>query len=205
MAGYLISFEGIDGSGKTTQIQMLADWLKEQKIPYITTLEPGGTPLGYHLRELLLHTNKPVSLLAESYLYQADRAEHFEVVVLPALQRGEIVLTDRCLDSSYVYQFEVGEEFIRHLNGKSVQKRYPDLTFFLDIDPPTAMQRVENRVRRDISDEFFLMRVQRRDHLRMRYFQAAYQNKERFKTIDANNSIEYIHSEIKHHLNELLK
>src|SRR6266496_4558326 len=103
--GRLIAFEGLDGSGKTTQMDLLGRWLKLQGIPYIRTREPGGTPLGKEVRQLLL--NRPdlaITPLAEAFLFQADRAQHFESLILPALANGTLVITDRCLDSSIAYQ-----------------------------------------------------------------------------------------------------
>ncbi|HLG74858.1 MAG TPA: dTMP kinase, partial [Ktedonobacteraceae bacterium] len=103
--GYLISFEGLDGAGKTTQMDLLADWLQARGIKYIRTREPGGTPLGVEIRRLLFHHPElTITPLAEAFLFQADRAQHFATVVLPALEQGTLVLSDRCFDSSIAYQ-----------------------------------------------------------------------------------------------------
>ena len=96
--GYLISFEGLDGAGKTTQMDMLGRWLEEQEIAYIRTREPGGTPLGSEIRRLLFHHPElTITPLAETFLFQADRAQHFATLVFPALAAGTLVITDRLL------------------------------------------------------------------------------------------------------------
>ena len=103
--GRLISFEGLDGAGKTTQMQWLEQWLTQRHIPYLRTREPGGTPLGVEIRHLLFGRPDPViAPLTEAFLFQADRAQHFSTVILPALEAGTLVLTDRCFDSSIAYQ-----------------------------------------------------------------------------------------------------
>ncbi|MDQ6644268.1 MAG: dTMP kinase, partial [Chloroflexota bacterium] len=103
--GRLISFEGLDGAGKTTQMQLLEQWLISRNLPYLRTREPGGTPLGVEIRHLLL--NRPdlaITPLAEAFLFQADRAQHFTNVILPTLAAGKLVITDRCFDASIAYQ-----------------------------------------------------------------------------------------------------
>src|SRR5581483_7522086 len=103
--GYLISFEGLDGAGKTTQMELLARWLDAAQQPYIRTREPGGTPLGGEIRQLLFHRpDLTITPLAEAFLFQADRAQHFSTLVLPYLEAGSLVITDRCFDSSIAYQ-----------------------------------------------------------------------------------------------------
>src|SRR5436309_13023555 len=103
----LISFEGVDGAGKTTQIDMLEHWLKSRRISFVRTKEPGGTPLGAEIRHLLL--NRPdlastITPLTETFLFQADRAQHFADVVLPALEEGMLVISDRFFDANIAYQ-----------------------------------------------------------------------------------------------------
>ena len=103
--GYLISFEGLDGAGKTTQVELLERWFRERSLSYIRTREPGGTPLGVEIRNLLFSRSDLVlTALAEAFLFQADRAQHFATVILPALAQGNHVITDRCFDSSIAYQ-----------------------------------------------------------------------------------------------------
>jgi len=143
--GRLISFEGLDGAGKTTQMRLLEQWLQARSISYIRTLEPGGTPLGTEIRQLVL--NRPelaIVPLAESFLFQADRAQHFATLVIPALQEGKLVITDRCYDASIVYQGYargVGVELVEHLSMLATQGVQPDLTILLDLDPSQVHSR----------------------------------------------------------------
>ena len=142
--GRLISFEGLDGAGKTTQIDLLESWLKSHHIPYLRTREPGGTPIGEEIREIVL--NRPgINRLTETYLFQADRAEHFATKVLPALRAGIHVITDRCYDASIAYQgYARGEDlkFIEELSLRSTQGYVPDLTILLDLKPSQVHKRV---------------------------------------------------------------
>ena len=153
--GRLISFEGLDGAGKTTQLELLEDWLKAHHISYVRTREPGGTPLGVEVRNLLL--NRPelgITPLAETFLFQADRAQHFAKGVLPALEEGKLVITDRSLDASIAYQGfarGVGEELVEDLSLIATQQRVPDLTILLDLNPVRVHMRTD--VTRDQVDE----------------------------------------------------
>lgn len=145
--GKLISFEGLDGAGKTTQIEMLTRWLAERRVPYISTREPGGTPLGLELRSLLFErADLDITPLAEAFLFQADRAQHFSKLVLPALEAGTLVVTDRCFDASIAYQGfarNVGPELVAQLSMIATQGHIPDLTILLDLDPGDVHQRTD--------------------------------------------------------------
>ena len=146
-SGKLISFEGLDGAGKTTQMELLGRWLDARQVPYVRTREPGGTPLGVEVRHLLL--NRPelaITPLAEVFLFQADRAQHFATVVIPALEAGKLVITDRCLDASIAYQGfgrGVGAELVERLSLLATQNRVPDLTILLDLDPAQVHTRTD--------------------------------------------------------------
>ncbi|HEX6484537.1 MAG TPA: dTMP kinase [Ktedonobacteraceae bacterium] len=146
--GRLISFEGVDGAGKTTQIELLENWLKSRQVSYVRTREPGGTPLGAEIRHLLL--NRPdlshtITPLTETFLFQADRAQHFTDVVLPALKEGKLVITDRFFDASIAYQGYAGGvdvKLIEDLSLIATQGRVPDLTILLDLNPSQVHKRV---------------------------------------------------------------
>lgn len=143
--GLLITIEGIDGSGKTTLIQNIAKQLELQKIPLVTTKEPGGTQLGQQLRTILQHQPVPVCSKAEFLLFAADRAQHFDQMIVPTLARGIMVLSDRMGDSSIVYQgYGRGLEIplIKTINAWAMQGIRPDITFYLRIDPQEAERRV---------------------------------------------------------------
>ena len=199
--GRLISFEGLDGAGKTTQMELLERWLQSQGIAYVRTREPGGTPLGVEIRHLVL--NRPelaITPLAEVFLFQADRAQHFAVLVIPALDEGKLVITDRCFDASIAYQGYargVGVELIERLSLLATRGIKPDLTILLDLDPSQVHQRTddasgqrEERTRFDAEAEDFHRRVQEGFRMLARKYP------ERIKVVDASRTVEEIHQEI---------
>lgn len=141
--GLFVSFEGGDGVGKSTQIALLAEWLEHAGEKAVVTREPGGTELGRTLRQAILHGGD-VDPRAEALLYAADRAHHVATVVRPALERGEVVVTDRYLDSSIAYQGNaraLGGEQIRRLSQWATRGLMPDVTILLDLDPEIAAAR----------------------------------------------------------------
>jgi dTMP kinase len=202
--GRLISFEGLDGAGKTTQMELLAQWLAARNIPYVRTREPGGTALGIEIRELLLHHPEySMTPLAEAFLFQADRAQHFATLVLPALQAGKLVITDRCLDASIAYQgYARGLDpaLIERLSLLATQGHVPDLTILLDLNPELVHSRTdlandesgqrEARTRFDLEAEQFHRRV------REGFLTLARSYPNRIKIVDASQSPEKIHKEI---------
>jgi len=163
MKGKFIVFEGIDGCGKTTQINEISKWLpnsclmgKDSKL--ITTREPGGSILGQKLRRLILdnnENNKPSSL-AELLLYSADRAEHVSKIILPALQKGNWVISDRFADSTLAYQGygrNISLEIIKNIETIVCQGESPDLTIFLEISPEESIYRRQNEMPDRIESE----------------------------------------------------
>jgi dTMP kinase len=143
--GFLISFEGGEGAGKTTQISRLRTRLEACDKQVVVLREPGGTPIAEQIREVVLSAkNVGIAYTAEVLLFQAARAQLYREVVLPSLEAGKIVLMDRTRDSSVVYQGIVrgfGEELIEQLNDISTKNTYPDVTFFLDVDPAEGIAR----------------------------------------------------------------
>jgi dTMP kinase len=202
--GRLISFEGLDGAGKSTQITLLERWLDAQNIVYVSTREPGGTALGVEIRQLLL--NRPdlaITPLAEALLFQADRAQHFATLVLPALHAGKLVITDRCFDASIAYQGHargVGIELVARLSMIATQGHIPDLTILLDLDPSQVHPRTdvsndqsglrEDQTRFDKEAQEFHSKV------REAFLVLARLYPERIKLIDASRSQEEIHEDI---------
>ncbi len=202
--GRLISFEGLDGAGKTTQMQLLEQWLISRNLPYVRTREPGGTPLGVEIRHLLL--NRPdlaITPLAEAFLFQADRAQHFTNVILPTLAVGKLVITDRCFDASIAYQGHargVGIELVAQLSLIATQGHIPDLTILLDLDPAQVHVRTdtandasglrEEQTRFDAEAEQFHQRV------REAFLVLARIHPDRIKVLDASRSPQQLHQQI---------
>jgi dTMP kinase len=145
VTGLFITLEGGDGSGKSTQSRLLADWLAGQGRTVLGTREPGGTPVGVLIRDIVLHHRGEVAPRAEALLYAADRAQHITTTVRPALARGEVVIQDRYLDSSVAYQGAgrvLGGAEIRDLSLWAAEGLLPDLTILLDLDETAAEQAV---------------------------------------------------------------
>jgi len=143
--GLFISFEGNDGSGKTTQIRLLSQWFSEAGREVLQFREPGGTPVGEKIRELVLdNAYSGMEPVTEMLLYAASRAQLAQAVVRPAVARGAIVILDRFVDSSYAYQGfgrQLGLDVVRAANAPAIAGLMPDLTFFLDLDADTSMAR----------------------------------------------------------------
>jgi len=211
--GCLISFEGLDGAGKTTQIDLLERWFREQSLPYRRTREPGGTPLGGEIRTLLF--NRPdltLTPLAEAFLFQADRAQHFATVILPALAEGIHVITDRCFDSSIAYQGAargVGEALVEGLSLIATQDHKPDLTLLLDLDPTNVSVRTDITrnpgSRREQQSRFDGASEQFQRNLRDAFMVLAHRYPERIKVIDASRTPEQIHQNVVGLVSELLR
>lgn len=185
--GLFITLEGGDGSGKTTQASILRDWLESEGRVVVRTREPGGTEVGVLIRDIVLHHRGEVSPRAEALLYAADRAHHIATVVRPALERGQIVIQDRYLDSSVAYQGAgrvLGRDEIRDLSLWATEGLLPDLTVLLDLDPEAA------RARLDAADKPFDRLEAERDefHARVRaeYLALAAAEPERFLVLDAS-------------------
>lgn len=143
--------EGIDGCGKTTQTDRLCDRLRQQGVAHIRTREPGGTPIGDAIRALLLDPATEMTPATEVYLYAASRAEHVRKVIRPALEQGLVVVCDRYVDASVVYQGYgmapqgMSPEFVREVNGPAISGLLPDLTVIIDIPVTLAEERLATR------------------------------------------------------------
>jgi dTMP kinase len=196
-----ITFEGIDGCGKSTQLRMLASVLRMRNLEVVTTREPGGTPLGQKLRYALLEAEGQVDPLAELLLYAADRAQHVRALVRPALSSGHIVLSDRYADSTVAYQgagrfFSQRFEpfFIDNIVALATGGLKPDLTVLFDLPVAEARERASHRTRNgrpgdrlDSEDETFHTRV------REAYLRIASDEPERVRLVNASDSIEETH------------
>ncbi len=202
--GFLISFEGLDGAGKTTQIDLFEHWLERMGISYVRTREPGGTLLGVEIRQLLFqHPELSITPLAEAFLFQADRAQHFEKLVLPALADGKVVVSDRCFDSSIAYQGVaqgVGSDVIEQLSLLATQGHTPDLTFFLDLDPMLVHTRTSKarqyQGQLEEQSRFDRESVQFHARLRQAFLTLEQAHPQRIKRIDATQAPEKIQQDI---------
>ena len=202
--GSLISFEGIEGCGKSTQIILLAERLRASKREVVISREPGATPLGSELRKLLLNPVFSPDALTELLLYLADRREHCRLVIAPAMQRGAWVLVDRYVDSTWVYQGfardEVEPSLIEKLNRFVVGDDWPKLTFVLDCPAPVGLGRARERNRETgaegVADRFEQRHLGFHESVRQGFLALAKAEKERFRVIDADREIETIHNDI---------
>ncbi|MBR1373442.1 dTMP kinase [bacterium] len=192
--GLFITFEGADGCGKTTQIELLNNYLKNKGLDTILTREPGSRGLGEKLREILLNYDGEVSSNCESFLFLADRAQHIDCVINPALKEGKIILCDRHTDSTVAYQgFGRGLDIekIKYLNDIATGSTKPDLTIVFDVDIETSMSRVGKEKDRMESAgiEFF-------NRVRNGYLKIASEEPQRVKVIDSSDTIENIHKKV---------
>lgn len=219
--GLFISFEGVDGAGKTTQTQLAHDYLQERGLRSLVTREPGGTPAGLAIRELVLHGMASFPSLAvtggsdvvdstddlaprtEALLYAADRAEHVAQVVRPALDRGDIVLCDRYLDSSVAYQAggrELSADVIRRLSLWATQDLLPTRTYLLDADPAQSEERLDHEPDRleSAGDDF-------QQNVRQEFLRLAREDPDRFLVIDASQPIDQVWQQIRKDLDALVQ
>lgn len=166
--GIFIGFEGIDGSGKTTLIAQIFKNLTDEGLSVVKTREPGGTLAGQAIRNLLQHAPVQLTPLTEAFLFAADRAEHIQTVIQPALKEGKIVLSDRTYISSLVYQAEknITQETIQEINNIALQGCLPDAIVYIDLEPEEAgkrfMQRPETRTRFEARGLAFFKNVHQR-------------------------------------------
>ena len=206
MSGLFISFEGIDGVGKSTQADLLEKYLHERGRKVLRTREPGGTELGDQIRDLLLHFKGGVSPRSEALLYAADRSHHIATKVRPALDAGTDVITDRYLDSSVAYQGAgriLGAEEVRDLSLWATQGLLPDLTVLLDLEPADAVARrnstgsAPDRLERESLDFF--------EKVRNEYLTLAGNEPNRFLVLDARGDIETLQALIRTRIDSLLE
>lgn len=208
--GHFLSFEGIDGCGKTTQIRLLENYLVSQGFPVVTTREPGGTEVSESIRQVLL-ASKNTSLLpqAELLLYYASRHQNLFQKILPSLEQGAWVLCDRYADASMAYQGYgrgLDLQLISYLDQAIIQRRMPELTFLIDIVPAESLRRARLRNQSSRVDEgrFEKESLSFFEKVRRGYLEIARQEPERFRILDGSLEIEAIHQSIRHCLEPLL-
>ena len=192
-----LTFEGIDGCGKTTQLQLLAAEIEKRGLSVVCTREPGGTALAETLRNFLLHSASPLDARAELLLFGAARAQHVAQVIRPARQDGKWVLSDRFADSSEAYQgagLGLDAVFIRAMNAFATGNLAPDLTFFLDVAPEIALQRRQNQ--NSQNDRIEARGLEFQSQVRAAYLEIARRENARFVILDARQSPAQIFAQI---------
>lgn len=202
--GKFITFEGGEGTGKSTQLKLLSDFLSSCEIKNIITKEPGGTVVGQDLRRLLVTGDKDkLDPIAESLLYYADRRVHLVDKIWPALDKGEWVLSDRFADSTMAYQYygynkRVAKETLNNLYQLAVGSFKPDLTILLDIDAQIGLERSFSKADTMLVKEtrHESRGLEFHDNLRHGFLEIAKNEPQRFVVLDANKSIEDLHQEI---------
>lgn len=208
MRGKFITFEGIDGSGKSTQLRMLASDLRVKGQNVLTTMEPGGTPLGRRLRESFLETEETVAPLAELLLFAADRAQHVELLLKPSLEEGKIVISDRYADATFAYQGAgrgFPETLVNQIIKIATNGLKPDLTLFFDVSIEKALMRTDSR--NEAGEKKNRMDLETRDfynRVRDAYLKLAAKEKKRFKIIDGNGSVGEVHKQVLETVNKFL-
>jgi len=201
--GLFITFEGPDGSGKTTQIERLKAFLSEKGYDAVLTREPGGTAISEKIREIILDKNNAeMDYMTEALLYAASRAQHVAQVIMPALNQGRTVICDRFMDSSIVYQGygrKLGD-CVRVINEYAVRGCLPDITFLLKLDPEIG----KNRIKADEQDRLELEKLEYHKAVFQAYQGLEHHYPERIIGIDATGSIDEIGWKIREHIEKIL-
>jgi dTMP kinase len=196
--GVFITLEGGDGSGKTTQAELLEEWLAGRGRTVVRTREPGGTEVGVEVREIVLHHRGDIAPRAEALLYAADRAHHVATVVRPALERGDVVIQDRYIDSSVAYQGAgrvLDPEEVRLVSEWATEGLRPGLTILLDLDAAAARGRLD--VARTRYDRLEAEASDFHDRVRAAYLELAAAEPERFLVVDATRAVDDIAATIR--------
>jgi len=204
-SGLFISLEGIDGVGKSTQSDLLEEFLRAQGREVVRTFEPGGTELGQEIRHLLLHRKGDVAPRAEALLYAADRAHHVASKIRPALNRGEVVMTDRYLDSSVAYQGvgrALSAEDVRAISMFAVEGLLPDLTILLDLEASAAAARRNNTG--EAPDRLEREKIEFFEAVRQAYLDMATAEPDRWLVIDARKTVDEMQAQIRDRVADML-
>lgn len=194
--GTFLTLEGPEGAGKTTQVKLLSTKLDAIGIPHLITRDPGGTPLGKQIRRVLLTPGNPVSPMAELLLYSADRAQHVDELIIPALKAGKLVICDRYTDSTVAYQGygrNLDLELISQLNEMSTQGLKPELTILFDLESEKGLGRLHpgghDRMEREA--------IEFHHRVRKGYLELSKKEPERWQVIDASKALSAVQDELK--------
>lgn len=199
MKGKFITFEGVDGAGKSTQIKLIADRLTAEGKAVVLTREPGGTGIAERVRNIVLDVGLQLSVRTEALLFMAARSEHVEQIIKPALMAGKVVLCDRFCDSTFVYQgLTQGKtvtelDSLRNLNLQATDGIMPDLTVVLDADPKELLLRRDTR---GVTDRFENKGLDFQENLRAGFLALAQAEPQRIKVVNALDSVEAVNEQI---------
>ncbi|WP_323097680.1 dTMP kinase [Intrasporangium sp. YIM S08009] len=199
--GLFVCFEGGDGAGKSTQVRLLTEALERRGRRVVVTRQPGGTPLGQQIRDLVLHGDH-MAARAEALLFAADKAHHVETLIRPALAAGDVVITDRYVDSSITYQGagrDLGADEIRDLQHWAVGGVLPDLTIVLDVAPEVGRAR-----RGDVHDRLESEADAFHAAVRQGYLDLAAADPGRYLVLDASEPVESLHADVLARVDHLL-
>ncbi len=206
MKGLLITIEGMDGAGKTTQITLLKEYLEKKQCKVLLTREPGGTVIGEKIRKVVLdQSHQEMSNVTEALLYAASRGQLVQEVILPALNRGEVVICDRYVDSSLVYQGKargLGYEAVKTVNDFATQGLEPHVTLLLEIPPEVSLNRIKLRGEGDRLEQ---EKIHFHQSVYNAYMDLAKMYPDRIKKIDANRSVTEIQEEIQEIINYFIE
>lgn len=205
--GFFITLEGIDGTGKSTQFRRLVRHLRKQGYAVRATREPGGTAVGEKVRAILMSEREDLTALAELTLFYAARAQHVEKVIRPALERGELVVSDRFNDCSFVYQGYargLGSRTVKLLDRAICGPTQPDLTLVLDLDPPLALERALGRDARSGTSRFEAAGLEFQQRARAGYLALACREPRRVRVIDAGRTPGEVEADIARVVDEVL-
>ena len=209
MAGTFISFEGIDGSGKSTQLRLLAGFLRMQGHDVLTTREPGGTPLGLRLRAALLDAQEHVDPLTELLVFAADRAQHVRVLLRPALAAGQIVLTDRYADATVAYQGGgrgFAPDLISEIVELATEGLKPALTLLFDLSVEDCVRRTKRRTNgSEQGDRLDAENAEFHTRVRQAYLRLAAAEPERIRIIETSGSVDETQAQVQAVVTEFLE
>ncbi|WP_323844445.1 dTMP kinase [Microbulbifer magnicolonia] len=203
--GKFITLEGVEGVGKSTNLQFVTDWLRKQGVAFVQTREPGGTPLAEQLRELLLSKREEVvDPTAELLMVFAARAQHLAQVIMPALERGDWVICDRFTDATYAYQGggrQLDRSLIALLEQTVQGDLRPDRILLLDLDPDVGLQRA---ARTGAADRFESEQLAFFQRVRAAYRERAAADPSRYAVIDASRPLEEVQQQLQSELEKLI-
>jgi dTMP kinase len=201
VTGTFITFEGIDGSGKSTQLRLLSNFLRQKGCDVLTTREPGGTPVGNRLRAALLDAQEEVDPLTELLVFAADRAQHVRRVLRPALEAGRVVFSDRYADATAAYQGAgrgFSPELISEIIALATEGLKPDLTLLFDLPVGDSTTRTQRRVNgKQRGDRLDAENTEFHERVRDAYLRLARAEPERVKIVETNRPLELTHERVK--------